>query len=355
MKNYCTSEPFVLESGVVLPTLDITYQTFGQLNNEHSNVVWIFHALTGDSNPMEWWPGIVGKGKVIDPDIDFIICANTLGSPYGSSSPASINPLTGNSYGSDFPFITIRDMVNAQKVLLKHLNIQKIRLGIGGSMGGQQLLEWAIDNPALFERICLLATNAKMSPWAIACNETQRMALSAGKEGIKAARAIAMLTYRTYDIYNQRQEEESREILDDFKASSYQQYQGEKFQNRFDSHSYYCLSKAMDSHHVGRARGGVANALARIQAKTLIIGIKSDLLFPIQEQKLLKKHIKNARIKIIESIYGHDGFLVETEIISKTLKKFLKRKRSRNIFKTAIDLPAVSIPKLLRTAINALL
>lgn len=292
----------MLESGEVLPTLSISYSTFGQLNTDRSNVVWVFHALTGHSDPTDWWSELVGYGKAINPEKDFIVCANTLGSPYGTTSPASINPLTGEKYGKDFPFITIRDMVNAQKLLLDHLGIKKIHLGIGGSMGGQQLLEWAIDCPDLFEHICALATNAKISPWAIACNEAQRMAIgNHTTDGLKAARAIAMLTYRTYDIYNQNQAEASTDKVNNFKASSYQQYQGDKFLNRFDVPSYLCLTKAMDSHHVGRGRGGDRKALRRIKANTLIIGIESDLLFPIEEQKLLQKYIKNAKLIRINS------------------------------------------------------
>ena len=328
MKNFCTSEPFVLESGEVLPALTISYTTFGQLNNDSSNVVWIFHALTGNANPAEWWTNLVGVGKAIDPNKDFIICSNTLGSPYGTTSPVSVNPNTGEYYGEDFPFITIRDMVNAQKVLLDHLNIKKIQLGIGGSMGGQQLLEWAIDSPDLFKNICLLATNAKMSPWAIACNETQRMILGGNTpEALKAARAVAMLTYRTYDIYNKCQSEGTDEKVVDFKASSYQQYQGEKFLSRFDSASYLCLTKAMDSHNVGRGRGGYKKALQKIKANTLIFGVQSDLLFPIQEQKILRKYIKKADLKIIKSPYGHDGFLTEGDIIDKHLRLFRYKKQ----------------------------
>ena len=323
----------MLESGEVLSHLEISYHTFGQLNADSSNVVWICHALTGNSNPLEWWPGLIGSGKVIDPENDFIVCANTLGSCYGSTGPASINPETNEVYGADFPFISIRDMVQAQQVLQKHLNIDKIRLGLGGSMGGQQLVEWAITDSSLFENICLLATNARFSPWGIAFNESQRMAINAdlsrngkegnaGKEGLKAARAIAMLSYRTYQTYGNTQQEQSDEVTANFKASSYQQYQGEKFWNRFDVYSYLCLTKAMDSHNVGRKRGGEQEALSKIRARTLIIGIQSDVLFPVEEQKCLFEHISSAQLEVIQSPHGHDGFLVEADKITEILHKF---------------------------------
>ena len=333
MKTLCINEPFVLESGEVLSQLNISYQTFGQLNADGTNVVWVFHALTGNSDPTEWWSGIVGRNQVIDPEKDFIVCANALGSCYGSSGPASVNPLTDEKYGADFPFISIRDMVQAYQLLQQYLGIKEIQLGIGGSMGGQQLIEWSVSDPSLFKNNCLLATNAQFSAWGIAFNESQRMAIhadlssnptgeNAGKQGLKAARAIAMLSYRTYQTYSDSQQEQSNNVVANFKASSYQQYQGEKFWNRFDVYSYLCLTKAMDSHNIGRKRAGIQQALTSIKAKTLIIGIQSDVLFPVKEQELLFKHIPNAQLEIIDSPYGHDGFLVEVETISKLIQQF---------------------------------
>jgi len=205
-------------------------------------------------------------------------------------------------------------------------------------MGGQQLTEWAIIDNELFENICLLATNAQFSAWGIAFNESQRMAIHSdlstskpsdknyGKEGLKAARSIAMLSYRTYKTYGHSQQEQSDDVVANFKASSYQQYQGEKFWNRFDVYAYLALTKAMDSHNVGRQRNGVKKALNKIKAHTLIIGIQSDVLFPIEEQKFLYKHITNAHLEIIDSAYGHDGFLIENEKISILISNFLNKK-----------------------------
>lgn len=334
-QHYTHSEGLTLESGTHLPVLDIAYHTFGKLNAKRSNVIWIFHALTANTDISDWWVGLYGEGKLFDPERYFIICANMLGSCYGASSPQSKNPETGKPYFLDFPTFTVRDMVRSHQILAKHLGIEQIHLGIGGSMGGQQLLEWAINEPERFERIMPIATNAKHSAWGIGFNEAQRMALEAdpefrkpklctGTAGLKAARAIAMLSYRHYDTYYYSQQDEIEKI-DDFKASSYQRYQGEKLSKRFCAHSYYYLSKAMDSHNVGRGRGGIAKALARITAKTQVVGISSDVLFPVHEQKFLADHIPNGEYAEINSYYGHDGFLVEFNQLGQIAQYFMRQ------------------------------
>lgn len=333
-KSLHLKAPFILECGESLPELNITYCTYGQLNAEKNNVIWICHALTANAEAADWWEGLVGEGKPFDPEHYFIVCANMLGSCYGSTGPTSTNPATGKAYGAQFPLISIRDMVKAHQLLQKELNIDKIKLIAGGSMGGQQVLEWAISDPGLFEKICILASNAKHSPWGIAFNEAQRMAIYAdpsldgndpksGQKGLEAARAIAMLSYRHYKTYLQTQSEENDDKLQDFKASSYQRYQGLKLYNRFNVFSYLSLSKSMDSHNVGRQRGGVEKALKKIKAQALIIGITTDILFPIEEQILLAKHIPNASLEVITSSFGHDGFLVEFESIGGLVKPFL--------------------------------
>ena len=185
--NYTTNEvkilqhkkPFPLACGETLPSIDIAYCTSGQLNKNKDNVVWICHALTANADALDWWDGLVGQGKVFDPAKYFIICANTLGSCYGATCPSSINPNTGTAYHKDFPLITIQDIVNSHDILRKHLKIDQVEVLIGGSMGGQQVLEWAVANPTLFKYIIPIATNAKHSPWAIAFNESQRMAMEA--------------------------------------------------------------------------------------------------------------------------------------------------------------------------------
>lgn len=308
-------DPIVLECGDTLRNVKISYTTYGKLNKEKTNVVWVFHALTANGNPAEWWPELVGVDKVLNPEQYFIVCANMLGSCYGTTGPTN----------SKFPLVTINDMIKAHKILKNHLALDKIYLGIGGSMGGQQLLEWAVQEPELFEHIVPLATNAFHSPWGIAFNEAQRMALENidSAKGLEAARAIAMLSYRHYDTYNKTQKDVDQR-WDDFAASSYQRYQGEKLRKRFSTHSYYTLSKAMDSHHLGRHFGSAEAALKRIKSKALVIGIDSDNLFPPCEQKFIADNITNAKLEVIPSRFGHDGFLTESGQITKLVNDFLQ-------------------------------
>lgn len=321
---------FVLEAGGVLQGFQLQYSTLGKINDNRDNVIWVCHALTGNSVVSEWWDGLVGEGKLYNPKDHFIICANVLGSCYGSTGPHEINPVTKKLYYLDFPDVTIRDMVRALDILRHHLQIDKINTLLGGSLGGQQAMEWAISHPELVDKLILMATNAQHSPWGIAFNETQRMAIKAdptwkneskdaGHEGLKAARAIGMLSYRNYEAYWNTQLDSDIEKLDHYKASSYQYYQGQKLVERFNTHAYICLSKAMDSHHVGRGRGGAKNALKLIQAKTLVIAISSDYLFPPIEQKFLAENITNAKYEEIDSFYGHDGFLVEFKAITEVI------------------------------------
>lgn len=319
---------FKLESGVTLEELQIEYSTWGKRCSDDSNVVWIIHAYSANSNAADWWNGIVGEGKLFDPAKHFIVCANNPGSCYGTTGATSPNPETGLPYGNNFPLITIRDTAEILIKLRLHLGIKKIHTLTGGSIGGQIALEWAIKEPELIENLIPIATNGKQTPWAIAFNEAQRMALSAGEEGIKAARAIALLSYRGYEAYNKTQGDEEGKT-DNFNASTYQRYQGEKFAKRFDPATYYTLSKTMDSHDVGRGRGSVEAALQQIKANTLVIGIDSDILFPLEEQVFLAKNIPNARLAVIKSIYAHDGFLIENEQIENAVRSFLDETAGR--------------------------
>lgn len=337
---------FTLESGVTLPGYHLAYTTHGKLNADKSNVVWIFHALTANSNPLEWWPGLVGDSRFFDPAKYFIICVNKPGSPYGSISPLSINPQTNQPYYHDFPLFTIRDMVRTYQHLKHHLGINKIFIALGGSTGGMQLLEWAIEEPSLFEHIVPIATNAILSPWGIAFNASQRMAIEAdsswlerrpdaGQKGLAAARSIALLSYRHYNGYDITQARDKafvalhNEVA--FASDNYQRYQGLKLVNRFNALCYYRLSQSMDSHDVGRKRGGVEAALQKITAKTLVIGIKSDVLYPIAEQEYLQKTIRGAELLNIASDFGHDGFLLEYEKIEPALRKFIEDKQSHHL------------------------
>lgn len=326
--------PFPLEAGGTLPRLTAAYDTYGQLNAAGDNVIWICHALTANSDCQDWWPGLVGPGCTIDPERYFIVCVNMLGSSYGSTSPKSYDPTTGKPYGLSFPLVTTKDNARFFSLVADYLGVRRIRLLMGGSMGGQHALEWACTESDRFDLLCALATNARHSAWGIAFNESQRMALradttlgtdapDAGKAGLEAARAIAMLSYRHYRTYVSTQTEPQPGVYDDFRASSYQRYQGYKLWKRFDPLCYYALSRGMDSHDVGRGRGCIEDALGRISASSLIISIDTDILFPIEEQGLLSRHIPNSRLEVMHSDYGHDGFLTESVKIGEFLADFL--------------------------------
>lgn len=334
--------PFRLESGNVVPGFHLAYTTLGQLNREKDNVVWVFHALTANSDPAEWWPGLIGEGKLFDPADYFIVCVNMPGSCYGSVGPLDIDPQSGKPYFHGFPFFTTRDMIRSYSLLKEHLGIKSIHIGIGGSMGGQQLLEWAIEETSLFEYIIPIATNAVHSPWAIAFNASQRLAIEgdrtwkeqnpeAGMNGMKTARSIALLSYRNYHTYKTGQSEESPDKTDEFKSESYQRYQGEKLAKRFNAFSYYFLSKSMDAHNVGRNRNSIIAALQQIRSKAIVISISSDLLFPPEEQLFLAEHIRGSQYKAIHSEYGHDGFLLEFEQIEKAIRNFLNNQPANNL------------------------
>lgn len=341
-----TDKPFKLESGTTIPGYSLAYTTLGKFNPAENNVVWIFHALTANSDPAEWWPGLVGEGKLFDPTKYFIICVNMPGSCYGSTGPLSENPVTGQPWFHEFPFFTPRDMIRAYDPLRKELGIEKIHLGIGGSMGGQQLLEWAVEDPDLFEFIIPIATNAEHSAWGRAFNASQRMCIEtdatwlnndpdAGLKGMEVARSVALISYRHYKTYEATQQD--NEGLENFKSESYQRYQGLKLSKRFNAFSYYTLSKGMDSHNVGRGRGGVVNALGSIRSYTLSIGVESDVLYPLQEQEFIAANIPGAKFVSIDSLYGHDGFLLEFEKIEKIITEFVNQVRSQNSKVKTID------------------
>jgi len=334
--KYNYKKTFRLENGKRLKDLQIAYHTYGRLNTRKDNVIWVCHALTANSDVFDWWPGLFGEKDLFNPQEHFIVCANIIGSNYGSTNPLSVNPATGLPYYLAFPQFSIRDIAAAHELLAGHLGIDKIKVLIGGSLGGQQAMEWAIAQPSRIESLILLATNAQHSPWGIAFNESQRLAISAdrtfyankpngGAKGLKVARSIALLSYRTYETYGATQLESANDKTDDYRASSYQNYQGEKLVKRFNAYSYWFLSKAMDAHHVGRGRNGLENALKAISAKTLVIGITSDILFPLEEQQFLAKYIPSSKFVAINSFYGHDGFLIETKQISREIDTFLKQ------------------------------
>jgi homoserine O-acetyltransferase/O-succinyltransferase len=324
MHSFISKEKtFALESGKQLENLTVAYHTYGEYKKGITPVIWVCHALTANSDVADWWANIFGENKLLNPEKYFIVCANNLGSCYGTSSAISSQNGTNKKYGKAFPAITIRDITAAHIQLKNHLDIDEIFLLIGGSMGGQQAMEWAIQEPSAIKNLVLLATNAKHSPWGIAFNEVQRMAIENGKDGLEVARAIAMLSYRNYEMYERTAK--PNETIGNYGAASYQRHQGEKLALRFDADCYYTLSSAMDSHDVGRGRNSIEEALAKITANTLVIGIATDILFPIKEQVLLHDNIPNSTLTLIDSPYGHDGFLTEGEKINEIIGNFLNK------------------------------
>lgn len=327
---------FPLERGGYLPGIKIAYHTYGHLNEKRDNCIWVCHALTANSDVEDWWPNTVVKGGFLDPEKYFIVCANIIGSCYGSTGPLSENPASGEPWYDTFPKLTIRDMVNAHILLANHLNIQNIFSLIGSSVGGFQAIEWAVMEPCRFRSMVLIATAPYASPWTIAIDETQRMAImadktfgeknpEAGKKGLAAARAIGLLTYRGGSGYNISQQEHKCDfeaIPDTPRACSYQQYQGQKLVNRFDAYSYVTILNAFDTHNVGRGRKGIKEALKLLRMPVLNIGITTDIIFTPEEMKELAAMIPGSIYKEIDSKFGHDGFLVEHIVLNQIINDF---------------------------------
>lgn len=316
---------------------------------EGRKVIWICHALTANSDAEEWWPELVGPGKFFDTEKYIVVCVNMLGSAYGSSGPSSPMPSnlfpsganagSGRPYYFDFPLITVRDIVRANILVRKHLGIRSIDLLVGGSIGGFQALEWAVMEPDVIRQAVFIACGARATPWLTAHNESQRMALEAdpsfraaeslkgGEAGLRAARSMALISYRSYEGYNSTQEEQSEDTVFADRAGSYQRYQGKKLSDRFDAYSYYYLTRSVDSHNLGRGRGGVRAALASIRSRCIVVGIDSDCLFPVCEQRLIAESIPGAEYHEITSRFGHDGFLLEYEQLKRIIAPLLDDSR----------------------------
>lgn len=329
---YDLAVPFILESGQQINDARIAYHTYGTLNENRDNVIVICHALTANSDADDWWHGLFGKGDIFDWDKHFIICANNLGSPYGTTSPKQVGKEGKERMGMDFPFYTLRDTARLQLHLLDYFQVAKVKLLIGGSCGGNISQEIAYEWGERIENLVLLCCSAKESPWVIAFHESQRITLSsdatlldksetAGLAGLKACRGVAMPFYRTQANFKLSQSELDTDKVKDFRAASYIQYQGDKFIKRFDAHCYYKLLTALDTHNIGRDRGGVEKALAKITANTVVIGFDSDILIPKIEQQFLAKHIANSEYFEIKTLFGHDAFLIEHDDIRKAVRK----------------------------------
>ena len=340
---YHHKDEFTLELGGSLPGLDIAYHTFGKLNAERDNVVWVCHALTANSDVDDWWPHTVCEGGFLDPSEHFVICANILGSCYGTTGPTSVNPATGEPWYADFPRLTMRDVVRVHLILADRLGIDRIDTLVGASVGGFQALEWASMQPERFRRMVLIGTAPKASPWAIAIDETQRMAIladatygqrtpDAGAAGLAAARALGLLTYRGPEGYNltQQDRDDAPQVipgLPEFhRACTYQRHQGDKLVKRFNAYSYMTILDTFDTHDIGRDRGGVEAALESLAGiDTIVIGLSTDMIFTPPEMRWLASSIPGAQFREIDSAFGHDGFLVEHRLLNEILIPFMHK------------------------------
>jgi len=346
-----------LESGEKFGPITLAYETYGKLNSEKSNAILIHHALTGDAHAAGfhpgdkdpgWWDNMVGPGKAFDTDYYFIICSNVLGGCKGSTGPASINPLTGRPYGLQFPVITIKDMVNAQRYLIDYLGIEKLLTVVGGSMGGMQALQWVVSYPDRVRSAIPVATTANHSPQQIAFNEVGRQAIMAdpnwnegdyyGKElpakGLSVARMVGHITYMSDVSMSEKFGRKFKNTKQPFKFSpefeveGYLQYRGDNFIKRFDPNSYLYITKAIDYFDLANGTG-LREVFKGITAPFLIIAFKSDWLYPAYQSQEIARACKLAGIDAIycelNSNYGHDAFLVEVDEQAHLIKYFLKR------------------------------
>lgn len=343
-----------LENGETLSQVEVAVEAAGrEPEADGSNIVLVCHALTGDAHAVGdqeqpgWWDGLIGPGKSIDTNLYHVLTLNVLGGCGGTTGPASTNPATGQPYGTDFPVVSIRDMVSVQKRCLEKLGIRRVEMVIGGSMGGMLVLEWGILYPTFARKLVPIATAAALTPTAIAFNDIGRQAIltdpgyqqgsyypgSGPVQGLAVARMMAMVTYRTPQLFEKRFSrnlQSGRSVIQPdslFQVESYLRHQGKKLVQRFDANSYLYLLKAMDTHDLGRNRGGVETALAAIEAEVLVVGIREDQLFPVQQQRelytLLKNLGKKCELLEISSEYGHDAFLVEYEKTGPRIRQFL--------------------------------
>lgn len=330
--------PLALERGGTLSEVQVAYRTWGRLDGRGGNAVLVCHALTGSADAGDWWGGLFGAGSALDPSRDFVVCSNLLGSCYGSTGPASLRPGGGGAYGPDFPEVTVRDMVRVQKLLLDHLGVRRLKLVLGGSLGGMQTLEWALLDPDRVEAIAPIAVSGRHSAWCIGISEAQRQAVYADPlwregryppeappaAGLAAARAIALCSYRSRASFEERFGRRQTEGSPLFEVESYLRHQGRKLVGRFDANSYVALTRAMDRHDLGTGPGrrGYAETLASIAQPALVVSIDSDVLYLPEEQRELAEGMPAARFATLSSPHGHDAFLIETEALNRRLVEF---------------------------------
>lgn len=352
------TNPLLMDSGAQLSPVTVAYETYGELNTDGTNAILVCHALTGsahaagysseDPKSIGWWDSFIGEGKPLDTSKYFVICSNFLGSCYGTTGPSSINPNTRKPYGMLFPQMTVRDMVKVQKALVVYLGVKKLKTVIGGSLGGMQVLEWALMYPNLVDSIIPIATSARHSAWCVGLNDLARQAImndpdwrngqyyefGQPEKGLSLARQIAMISYRSEKEFEQRFGRERQKINGSsssyrfdfsnlFQVESYLRYQGKKLVNRFDANTYIYITRAMDLHDVTLDRGTLEATLGSITAPALSIGIDSDILYPVREQKQIAQLIPHSTYREITSPYGHDAFLIEFEQMAHHVRVFL--------------------------------
>ena len=352
-----------IDVGVVMEGVTTAYETWGSLNSDASNAILLCHAWTGDSHVAGrageghptpgWWEGAVGPGLAIDTNQFFVVCANVLGGCQGSTGPASPHPVDGKPYGSRFPVITIRDMVRTQARLADHLGVRKWRAVVGGSMGGMQVLEWAVTFPERVGAIMPIATCAQASAQQIAWGSIGRRGITndpkwrggdyydaapgdGPHEGLSTARMVAQVTFRSDNVFTDRfgrdmvggEGSSTLALEQKFEVERYLEYHGEKLCRRFDANSYIAIGKAMDLHDVGRSRGGLVAAMKRVTMPSLTMGIWSDFLYPVYQQLQIRDLVaaNGARSEYVEvdSPHGHDAFLIELDQVGPAVKRFIE-------------------------------
>lgn len=355
---FSDSRPLVMECGKKISPVQVAYETYGELNAACDNAVLVCHALTGsahaagfssdDPKSAGWWEPFIGEGKGLDTSKYFVISSNFLGGCYGTTGSVSVNPKTGKPYGLDFPQMTVRDMVHVQKALIDFLGVRKLRTIIGGSLGGMQVLEWALMYPDVVQSIIPIATASQHSPWCIGLNDIARQAIKNDPEwrngdyynfgqpekGLSIARQIAMVSYRSDISFLRRFHRERLKTNGEsnisrfdpenlFQVESYLRYQGKKLVDRFDANTYLYITYAMDLHDVAFGRGELNEVLSSISIPSLNIGIDTDVLYPAHEQREIASHIPHSTYREIKTPYGHDAFLIEYDQLSKFVREFL--------------------------------
>jgi homoserine O-acetyltransferase len=361
-RDYVSTGEFVFESGQKLPGFTLRYETYGHLNAARNNTVLICHALSGDHHcagihtlndrKPGWWNNLIGPGKAVDTNRYFVICANCLGGCQGSTGPSSINPQTGRAFGISFPFVTVRDMVRAQKRLLDSLGIPVLHAVLGGSMGGMQVLQWGIEYPAFVKKLLPMATTARENAQGIGFNEVGRQAIMQDPEwkqgdypknggprvGLAIARMMAHITYVSDTSMERkfgRKRTSSAEadaanytFATQFEVENYLRYQGEIFINRFDANTYLYITRAIDHFDLTEAHGSLEKAFENVEAETLAVGFTSDWLFPPEQNRAIVKAMlrngKRASYAELATDLGHDSFLLESEELYDLVRGFLR-------------------------------